>query len=169
MRSKLTFLAAGVFAGVVATTSLNAVASYVGSWGPCTSAVQGICLDGSWWLKLPSSAKTPVAEGMISSYMAGYRLGQFFLYSDWLTAYGDGPETPTDKRFLASLRSQFNGAPTYSGTPASYAAAISHFYDKYPAKRTLEVAGVLRCLMNHPEATCDVVGRSELLPWPTGP
>ncbi len=168
MRSK-TAIALALVALAATTISVRAAAGIFGSWVECNTHVNGLCLDGTWWRSLPASSKQAVAEGMISSYIAGYRLAQFNDVSVWIDSYGSGSETSADKAFLARFRSEQNGIPVFNESPSAYAAAIDRFYERYPSKRTLEVAGVLRCLAAHAEFSCDVVGRSTLLPWPTGP
>ncbi len=168
MRNKTAVLVA-VIALALTTVCVRAAGGIFGSWGECNAYVSGACLDGTWWQHLNPSSKQAVAEGMIASYIAGYRLAQFNDYSDWLDTYGSGKETGADKAFLARFRSETNGVPVFNESPSAYAAAIDRFYEKYPSKRSLEVAGVLRCLAAHAEFSCDTVGSSELLPWPTGP
>lgn len=167
MRKHVVVVAGMAFAFAVGGISFRAGAAFFGSWVPCTSAAQGTCLDGTWWQHLTASQKQAAAAGMISSYIAGYRLAQFELYSDWLTAYESGTPTKNDKAFLAEFRRV--SPPVFSGTTSAYVAAIDRFYAKYPSKRNLEIGGVLRCLAAHAQASCDEVGRSALLPWPTGP
>lgn len=169
MRLSYALVIVAVLLSFAAGMSAKASASFFGDWGFCKPFVRSICLDGTWWQHLPASAKPLVAEGMISSYIAGYRLGRFNTYSDWLTAYGAGRQTQASTRFLASLRSPGGGDPIFDKSVSAYAAAIDRFYRLYPSKRALEVAGVLRCLASHSRASCDEVGRADLLPWATGP
>jgi hypothetical protein len=160
---------AAAFAAFAAGLSVRATAAFFGSWVSCTPISHQICLDGSWWQHLTPSSRQAAAEAMISSYIAGYRLGRFNSYGDWLDAYGTGPQTSADKMFLERFRSAQSAIPRFSESPAAYVAAIDAFYARYPSKRSLALSGVLRCLQDHPEFSCTVVGRSQLLPWPTGP
>ncbi|MGH7737684.1 MAG: hypothetical protein ACREMP_07435 [Candidatus Tyrphobacter sp.] len=160
-------LAGAAIAFFIAGMSVQAAAGIFGSWVSCSPGTRGACLDAAWWQHLSPSSKPSVAEGMISSYIAGFRLARFNVYSMWLDAYGTGPQTRADKAFLKYFRSI--DAPAFNESPSAYASAIDRFYRKYPSKRRLEVAGVLRCLAAHAQFSCDTVGRSMLLPWPTGP
>ena len=162
-------IAVTAFALVATIISVRAATGFFGSWGTCNADIRGICLDGTWWQHLSPSSKGAVAEAMISSYIAGYRLAKFNDYSSWLDAYGTGTATSADKAFLQRYRSAENAIPVFDQSPSTYVAAIDRFYQKYPSKRTLELAGVLRCLTAHAEFSCDQVGRAMLLPWPTGP
>lgn len=167
MRTSTAFFAGALFALAVAGMSLRAGAAFFGSWVECRSGVSGTCLDGTWWQHLDASQKQAAAQGMIASYIAGYRLAEFNVYGDWLDVYGMGTPTMADKAFLARFREE--SVPVFDGTASGYVAAIDRFYQKYPSKRALELAGVLRCLAARAEFSCDEVGRSALLPWPTGP
>jgi hypothetical protein len=123
--------------------------------------------DGTWWRHLSAQAKTSVVQGMIAAYELAYGLGQFNMYSDWLTAYQSDPDKKAASQFIGAVRA--GKGPTFSKSTASYVAAIDNFYQRYPAKIAFKVTGLLRCLQDRPEATCDEIGKSELLPWPTGP
>lgn len=160
------FLALALFAS---GTALGASTPFFGSWVPCSPGIRGICLDGAWWQRLSASQKPAVTEAMIASYLAGYRLAQFNFYSEWLSVYGTGTPTAMDRAFLKRFRNASADAPEFDRTTSEYVAAIDRFYRIYPRRRTLELGGVLRCLNAHAEFSCDVVGRSDLLPWPTGP
>ena len=122
--------------------------------------------DGVWWAQLGPAAKLAAVQGMIAAYELAYNEGQFTTVSYWVTAYeNDNDQSAASK--LHALIVKDRGA-SFSKSPSAYVAGIDLFYKRYPAKRLLKVVGVLRCLRDHPEATCDEVGKSPLLPWPTG-
>jgi hypothetical protein len=121
--------------------------------------------DGTWWRRLPAAAKAPVVQGMIAAYELAYNQGQFDTVSAWVTAYEDDRNEAASKKFHALVAGR---GVTFSQSTPVYVAAIDRFYARYPAKRALKVMGVLRCLRDNPEASCDQVGTSLLLPWPTG-
>lgn len=135
--------------------------------------VRGLCggLDGVWWQRLPKDAKLPVVQGMIASYQSAFDLGQFDLYSSYLTAYKDDHNAAASAAFHRGLSRPIEDG-TFSKSAATYVAAIDHFYATYPSKLMLNVAEVMRCLMDKPMFSCDYVGKFDqggLLPWPTGP
>ncbi|MBV8490819.1 MAG: hypothetical protein JO199_09860, partial [Candidatus Eremiobacteraeota bacterium] len=106
-----------------------------------------------------------VVQSAIATYELAYNLGQFDTLSAWLTAY----ERDNDRQAAASFRKALSSKNvTFSQSASAYVAAIDRFYKTYPAKLPLKVTAVLRCLADHPQATCDQVGTSNLLPWPTG-
>lgn len=125
--------------------------------------------DGSWWQAIPQSAKAAVVQGMISAYQSAYTLGRFNTYSAYLDAYGSASPGPAFNAFAQRLRSSADAAPAFGKTSAAYVSAIDRFYRTYPSKKALKVEALLRCLRDNPEYSCDVVGRADLLPWPTGP
>jgi hypothetical protein len=123
--------------------------------------------DGKWWQQLSAQAKTAVVTGMISSYELAYGLAEFSMYSYWLTVYESDPDQQRKSQYRKVMLA--DKGPVFSKSAASYVAAINSFYARYPAKINFKVTGLLRCLQDHPEATCDEIGKSDLLPWPTGP
>jgi hypothetical protein len=136
---------------------------------PTACSLRNWCdgFDGAWWQRLPAAAKLPVVQGMISSYEAAYGLALFNGYSAMLDASQSGTAS---KDALAMLRAERSvKEPAFSKSMTAYVASIDAFYKKYPGKIRLNVTGVLRCLQDNPEASCDKVGTSMLLPWPTGP
>lgn len=126
--------------------------------------------DGVWWQRLPPATKVPIVEGMISSYESAFDLGQFNEYSSYLGVYGNDANQQRMTNFINRLRtSRRNRLPTFSKSSTAYVAAIDRFYARYPLKRALDVSEVLRCLRDQAQISCDTVGRSIVLPWPTGP
>lgn len=125
--------------------------------------------DGAWWQRLPRATRVPVVAGMISSYESAWDLGQFFEYSSYLSVYGNDADQKRIRAFVKRWQQKRNGPPVFSKSTAAYVAAIDRFYARYPSKLQLDVSEVLRCLRNGAQISCDTVGRSVVLPWPTGP
>lgn len=121
--------------------------------------------DGTWWQQLSPASKLAVVQSSIAAYQLAYNLGQFDTLSAWATAYESETDRQPAQNFRAALEKK---TATFSKSPSAYVVAIDRFYQTYPSKLPLKVAGVLRCLQDRPEATCDRVGKSDLLPWPTG-
>ena len=122
--------------------------------------------DGTWWRHLPAAAKAPVVAGAIAAYELAYNEGQFNTMSDFVTAYSSDTDRKADSQFHHLVAG--DRGVTFGKSVPEYVAAIDRFYKTYPAKINLKIVGVLRCLRDRAEASCDEVGKSDLLPWPTG-
>ncbi len=116
--------------------------------------------DGVSWQHLSAQAKTSVVAGMISAYELAYDLARFNMYSYWLSAYVHDPDKKAQSQFGKVYLA--DKGPVFSTSTVSYVAAIDNFYARYPAKITFKVTGLLRCLQDHPEATCDEMGKRDL-------
>ena len=159
-----------------AATFVAIIALFAGSAGTSVARPPGWCvgmctgIDGSWWQRLPAAEKPAVLKGMIASYIAAYDLAKFNVYASYLTVYDNSANQKRMSEFISRFRTaRQNRIPEFSQSLSHYVAAIDRFYARYPAKRPLDVTGLLRCLRDHAEFSCERVGKSMLLPWPTGP
>lgn len=128
------------------------------------SASTTVTFDSVWWNGLSQDEQIVAVEGAIDSYQQGYTNGAIAL-SGTVHDYMLQHVKVSDRDSIATamyhaLDKMPKMTPIFSKTFGTYIHGISDFYSNFPDASKVTIGGIVVCLADKPERSCEQVAKA---------